>query len=349
MSFDGALVDSSQYKKRNLLLGNGFSIACKPNIFRYDALYEQANFSRTPEIETIFNLLSTYDFEVVIRALENSALILPAYFDNNEVIEKLKKHADLIKELLINTIAGNHPSFPSEVPDREFWACRQFLENFLSPENDGRVYTVNYDLLLYWALMHEDNPSSNPVGIITNDGFGEDLDAEDADYVVWKSESNSSQKIFYLHGALHLFDAGTELKKYTWNRCGEPLISQVRSAISKNMYPLFVSEGTSEQKLEKIRHHAYLQHAFKSFSTIVDMANQSLFIHGHSLADNDQHLLKKIGRGKTPCIYISLFGNPDEPWNRSIVNNANKIAAMRSSRYPLSLCFYDAQSIKVWN
>ena len=40
--FQTALEMAGQYKKRHLLLGNGFSIACDPNIFTYRSLYEQA-------------------------------------------------------------------------------------------------------------------------------------------------------------------------------------------------------------------------------------------------------------------------------------------------------------------
>lgn len=35
-------------KKRHLLLGNGFSIALKPDIFSYGSLYENADFSAAP-------------------------------------------------------------------------------------------------------------------------------------------------------------------------------------------------------------------------------------------------------------------------------------------------------------
>lgn len=350
MSFQDALQDSTKYKKHNLLLGNGFSIACRPDIFHYAALYDQADFSADPEIEKVFKAIKTHDFEVAIRALENGARILPVYMRDNSTAEKLQYHANLIKQLLVNTIAGNHPRYPSELADEQFWACRIFLANFLSAKNDGRVYTLNYDLLLYWALMHEDDPFlDRPVDIAHNDGFGEDQDVEDADYVIWKGESGANnQRVHYLHGALHLFDAGSELNKYTWNRKGIPLIDQARAAIADDMYPLFVSEGTSQQKLAKIRHHAYLQHSYKSFHSITDQAGQALFIYGHSLANNDEHILKKIGRGKIPCIYISLFGQPTESWNQQIIASADGLVAMRSLRFPLEVKYYDSETANVW-
>jgi Domain of unknown function (DUF4917) len=350
ISFEEAIQHSTQYKKRNLLLGNGFSIACKPNVFRYSALYNQADFSEATEIKAVFDSLGTEDFESVIKALEGAAKLLPNYLDNSLVTEKLKNHADLIKDLLLKTIAHNHPLTPNDITETQYWACQKFLSHFLNSDNEGRVYTLNYDLLLYWALMHEKNPFSvDSPNFVGKDGFGEDQDTEDADYVVWKGEDAANgQNIHYLHGALHLFDSGSELKKYTWNRKGIPLIEQAQSAIAKDMYPLFVSEGTSQQKLARIRHHAYLQHSYKSFHSVMAQAGQTLFIYGHSLAENDGHILKKIGRGKIPVMYVSLHGKVDSPLNMKIITTAQTIKSMRQQRNPLEVLFYDAAGATVW-
>jgi len=40
LSFEQALKRSENYGKKHLLLGNGFSIACKPDIFAYGSLFE---------------------------------------------------------------------------------------------------------------------------------------------------------------------------------------------------------------------------------------------------------------------------------------------------------------------
>lgn len=350
LTFQEALRDSERFKKRNLLLGNGFSIACKRDIFQYKSLLEQADFSAVPEVAEVFKTINTTDFEVVIRSLENSAQIIPIYFGGHGIAEKIQNHSQAVKTLLVETVAGNHPPNPNAIEETQFYACRKFLSYFLNKLNDGRVYTLNYDLLLYWALMHDDHPfDENLVELNTNDGFGEDEDADDPDYVIWKAEENSNyQRIHYVHGALHLFDRGVDLRKFTWNRVGSPLIDQTRSAMDDDMYPLFVAEGTSDQKLTKIRHSAYLEHSFKSFSGVVNVKTQTLFIHGHSLAENDAHILKKIGRGKIPTVYISLYGLPDSPANKQIIAAAEDLADMRDPRNPLDIKYYDAESAKVW-
>ena len=62
-SFQEGLKDSEKFKKRHLLTGNGFSIACRKDIFRYDTLFEQADFSKLSlNIQKVFEVLNTKDF-----------------------------------------------------------------------------------------------------------------------------------------------------------------------------------------------------------------------------------------------------------------------------------------------
>ncbi|WP_334190221.1 DUF4917 family protein [Noviherbaspirillum sp.] len=348
MTFDQAIADSAQFSKRHLLLGNGFSIACRADIFHYGSLFGQADFSAVPEVEAVFQSLGTEDFEVAIRALESASRILPAYVPTGAAAgAKMVQHAAALKEILVATIAGNHPNIPPDIPDDKFWACRRFLANFLA--QDGQVFTLNYDLLLYWTLMHDDMPFDAPIPLATNDGFGNDEDEPDADYVVWQGETGAhNAKIHFLHGALHLFDSGTELKKYTWIRKGKPLVEQAREAINANAYPLFVAEGTSAQKKTKIRHNAYLYQGFKQLTANAVQGRHCFFIFGHSLAANDDHILVRLARGRFPKLYVGIYGDPTAPENRQIMSRASALAHQRHDRWPLDVSFYDAVSANVW-
>lgn len=348
MTFEAAIADSAAFNKRHLLLGNGFSIACRADIFHYGSLFAQADFSGCPEAEQVFASLGTQDFEAAIRALENAALILPAYVaDGAGAIAKMQEHASALKEILIQTIAGNHPGVPPEIDDAKFWACRTFLSHFLA--TGGQVFTLNYDLLLYWTLMHDDNPFGAPIELAKNDGFGNDEDDPDADYVVWQGEVGAHDaRVHFLHGALHLFDSGSELKKYTWVRKGVPLVEQARAAIDANAYPLFVAEGTSAQKKAKIRHNAYLYQGFKQFTANVKTAKHCFFIFGHSLAENDDHILTRMARGKFQKLYVGIYGDPATQDNQRIMNRANELAAHRHEKSPLEVAFYEAATARVW-
>ncbi len=350
LTFEQAIADSSQFSKRHLLLGNGFSIACKPDIFHYASLFEEADFSSIPNARKLFAKLGTQDFEVAIRALENGAAVLDVYDSSQTALaDSMRADAATLKDLLVSTVAQNHPNIPLDIPDDKFWACRRFLAHFLGEPSKGYVFTLNYDLLLYWTLMHEDMPFGDPLNLDTNDGFGNDEDDPDTDYVVWQGETGAhSASVHFLHGALHLFDAGHELQKYTWIRKQERLVDQARAAINADKFPLFVSEGTSRQKFSKIRHNAYLYQGLKVLTANADQGRHCFFIYGHSLAENDQHILRRLGRGRFPKLYVSLYGNPDSDANKAIIEKANRLATLRDERRPLEVSYFDAASAKVW-
>ena len=351
ISFEQAIANSEQYSKRHLLLGNGFSIGCRADIFHYASLFGAADFSSVPEARQVFEALQTQDFELAIKALENASTLLPIYASGQDnAASKMQEHAVDLKEILVATIAGNHPDKPSSIDDNEFIACQEFLGHFLAEDKKGHVFTLNYDLLLYWTLMHDGNPFDKEKSELRkNDGFGNDEDDPEADYVVWQGETGAhSANIYYLHGALHLFDAGSELQKYTWIRKGQPLVEQARDALNSNKFPLFVAEGNSTQKKNKIRHNAYLYQGFKVLTANANTGSHCFFIFGHSLSENDDHILRRLGKGTFKKLYVGLYGDPNSEGNQIIIRRANDLAAMRHERKPLEVVFFDSASANVW-
>jgi hypothetical protein len=318
ISFAESLAETSAIK-RHLLLGNGYSIALFPDRFRYVSLLEQADFTSIPEARQAFDLLQTTDFEVVVRALKDSVALLPLYSGDQIAQAKMIQHAEALKEILVRAIAGRHPDRPSDISEEQYKACRAFLANFVgesrvlmvggkSKDLRANIYSLNYDLLLYWTLLYDQVVNWNaadPLNSIMeqteelehDDGFrAPDGDLE-APYVTWDAEgiASDNQNIHFLHGALHLFDFGAELQKRCWERAGGvPLIDQIREALGEGKFPLFVSEGSSAGKLERIRHSGYLQRSLKSFAVNCRMQSAALFIFGHSLAKNDDNIIRKI-------------------------------------------------------
>ena len=241
----------TSYSKRHVLLGNGFSIACEPKIFTYDLLFDRAKPRMSEELLRVFEQLGTSDFEEVIRALRRASQILPIYLDATDIAARMNADGEALKGALVRAIAGQHPARPNLIDDRRYAACRAFLAKFIGTAG-GKVYTLNYDLLLYWALMQEPE-FDDGLGLEHDDGFRKDLDDFDADYVMWHGESHAnSQNVYYLHGAMHLYDAGLQLQKYTWVNTGKALVDQADEALAHDLFPLFVAEGSSDQKLAKI-------------------------------------------------------------------------------------------------
>lgn len=334
-TFQEALEDAAtRGGHKHALLGNGFSIACRPDRFTYGALLEEATFDdATVDIPTVFELLGTTDFERIIDLLRLSAALCERYGADADVCEALNHDADVVRDALARVLASRHPDHHWDIEEDEYISVRAFLSHF------ERVYTLNYDMLLYWSVMQDKGPT-----VSRNDGFAE-AENLDAEYVTWYPyDTFSSQRIFYLHGSLHLYDRGPELAKITWSRTGIPLVDQIRVALEDQRYPLIVTEGTSEDKLDKILHSAYLNHAIRSFKSL----KGSLFLYGLSLAPNDEHLLRRIEEGRTAALYVSIFGDETSPPNQAIVGRAEQLANQRDDRSPLEVRFYDASTAHVW-
>jgi len=327
---------ASRHSRRHVLLGNGFSIAWRPDTFLYGRLLDEANFDGlTIDADAIFGLCGTSDFERVIRLLRSSAEVLGVYDSTDPAFaDRLHADADCVKEALAQVLTRRHPDRVDSVTPAEYASARRFLEPF------DHIFTVSYDLLLYWTLLQDeiDPPVRN------DDGFRTDPNDPDADWVIWDLFSAPTQTTYYLHGGLHLFDAGAELRKLTYKRTGIPLVEQIRAAMDDGLYPRVVTEGTSEEKLAAIQHSAYLHRGLRSLAT----CGGALFVHGHSLDDNDAHILRAITKGKYRALYVSLHGDPTAAANLAIQRRAHALADDRDDRKPLSVAFYDADSASVW-
>jgi len=336
LDFSEALERSHEYARQpHVLLGNGFSIACRPECFRYDALLNEATFDgASTDIKRVFDLLGTSDFERVIELLQLSAELCDLYESADvDLTSRLRTDAKLVREALAQVLAARHPNLPFDISDEEYQAAREFLSHF------ARVYSLNYDMLLYWTIMKDLEPP-----IVRNDGFG-NPDDDDAPYVVWLPYVRyDSQRVFCLHGGLHLYDRGPELTKITWSRTQIPLVDQIRHALGEGRFPLIVTEGQSAEKITKILHSAYFNHAIRSFS----MIGGSLFMYGLSLAPNDEHLLRRIIDGRIDAIFVSIYGDPADNENEAIASRAEQLAAERDPARPLAVHFFDAASARVW-
>lgn len=356
--------DKTAACRRYLLLGNGFSISLFPKCFSYASLFQEAKdaglLKKAPELEAAFEVLDTIDFEFVMDALKAASKLGPLYgFDG----AKMASHAEMLKEVLVEAIAGRHPSRPNEVTEAQYRNCRAFLAEFIGLQREerfsGKIFSLNYDLLLYWTVLHDifdfdwvaKGPGGNPDQVLHHDdGFRAPEDNFDAEYVAWEQfTASNEQSITFLHGALHLYERGPELAKLCWERAGNhPLMDQIRISLDNDRYPLFVSEGSSAFKMARINKSAYLSKSLRSFAQCCNTKSAAIFVIGHSLAANDDHILRRISHGKIGQLYVSIFGDPDSPSNLAIRAKAETFAAGRSDRYPLAVEIIDAATLHIW-
>jgi len=344
-SFDEIIEISDKIgDKRKLLLGNGFSCAWDKDIFSYSALLDKAReskeFKKEPEVAAMFKEFDTKDFERIIKVLKDGSKLVRVYhgdIKNKSISKKLLKHSEKLKKLLVYTITHNHPDKTVRVSEEEKSSCYNFLKRF------DRIYTLNYDLLLYWTVLNFINEGK------FEDGFHEGSPSDD--YVVWEIGDEITAKLIYLHGALHLFDSETEIRKFTWSRTDKALKDQILEALKQDLFPIIVAEGTSKEKMEAILHNAYLSRGFSSFKKI----GGQLFVFGHSFKNNDEHILTAIEEGKIEHLFISILKSEKGENKNQIFSRVSLMEVRRdtlrkkgSKIKSLNTYYFDADSAKVW-
>lgn len=334
-------------KNKTLLLGNGFSIAYNPQRFSFTHLKEsaikQGILKEDSSVLKLFSQFNTDDFEKIIKLLND-------YIKVEKILNPTKEHSELkaeieqLKQHLVETITNNHPDTANSLSQSEYQHACNFIKDY------NRIYTLNYDLLLYWVVMnllsHKEAPNlSSALNI--NDGFKTPINRDEI-YVSFENEGSSQLGIFYLHGALHLFDNRDEIIKLTFSKTDIPLKQQIKSNLDKEVYPVFISEGTSSEKKEKIIHNAYLNHCYRSLRCI----SGNLVIFGTLLKMNDQHIQEAICHNKCENIYIGLFEPKTErkvlvPFIEKLLKNPIHHGAGKKAT-PRNIKFFDSRSVDIW-
>jgi hypothetical protein len=146
---------------------------------------------------------------------------------------------------------------------------------------------------MYWARNQNDLP---PDDWHTDDGFR---------YRLWVGP-DKKQEVFFLHGALHLYETRYGVKKHSFSDTGQPIIDTVQKNLRKNIFPLFVSEPTSKAKLSRINKNPYLSYCLHR------LAKESgcIFIFGHGFSEVDRHIFSAIDASKVDHVFVAVFGNP---------------------------------------
>lgn len=328
-------------KNRHLLLGNGFSIAYDSGIFSYDRLFEEfiGKLEEPESISSLSERLSTRDFERLIDCLE-SAIVTAESLENLETTvfsSRCRTLTEQIKEGLADAVGRLHPDDVRSVTEDQSDKVWDFLSNF------KRVYTLNYDLLTYWVLMQQLGKTPENEKFKFNDGFSGE--SQDSRAVVWDPLAKGTTNFYFLHGALHIFHRGHQLVKVTWSKTSVPLKEQFLEYMSDGSYPMFVAEGTSENKLKKISRSPYLSSARKSLSAI----SGALCIYGFSFGESDEHILDCIRTSNVTLVAISLYGPADSDGNKKIIEAVDTITQRRpKNAKEIEVLYFDAESVPLW-
>ncbi len=299
-----------------LLLGNGFSQAFDREIFHYKELLNKAELGTDEAIiRSVFQQLKTVDFEQVVKALQRTAMIGSRFIDgqveSREFKNRLLRAAKTVKKSLGEAISELHPEASTSIPRTQYDRTREFIRKF------DQVFTVNYDLLLYWIYTRD--AWYNEVGC--DDGF-----RKSNGKLVWRKRTASDQTVFYLHGALHYRETAEGLSKTRFQSFNN-IMQQVIDALAAGEYPLLVAEGSYSAKIKRIQKSPYLVHCFEKFRSL----SGSLVVYGLNLNSSDSHIIRAIEESKIRSIYFGLYGNIRSRRNNKIMGKITELETELSS------------------
>ena len=329
-----------QKRPKHLLLGNGFSMSYDKDIFSYNALSNFINNTEDELLKKLFGIINTSNFELIMNQLDIFYKLSIEFIVDKKLADKVVKARDSLKESLVDAISELHPEQVFKIPSEKSQKCASFLKEYL--DKDGHIFTTNYDLLLYWVLMRNQDHLDNCV-----DGFGKEYiekEEYDPDFepefgdLEW-GPNKEEQRVHYVHGALHLFDTGVSIEKEIYD--GDYLLTNIKERIEKKEYPVFVTAGDGKQKLEHILHNQYLDYCYKTLSTI----SGSLIILGFGFGEYDSHIIDAINKAakqdfedKLWSVYIGVYSEDDLKHVESI-----------RSKFKCKVKLFDSKTASIWN
>jgi hypothetical protein len=266
---------SDRFANANLLLGNGSSIAVSPD-FRYSSLHARATLTTTDQ--AVFTAADTTNFEEVLRHLRQAGLVCDAFGHDPD---DARESYDRVQRALFSAVRRVHPDWGS-VPETTLTRIERALAKH------DMIYTTNYDLLAYWAIMSREPRIKD---FFWNPG---------GEFDALNVGRGSSSCILYLHGALHLFQDPRTGGAGKRTAAAGNLLQQGRS---KRAGTLLVSEATSQEKLRSIRQSDYLSFAYRELAD----DSGSLVVFGHSLGEQDRHLVDVIDDHHRRLVAVSVM------------------------------------------
>lgn len=320
----------NEFKKSTLLIGNGASIALD-NRFSYKSLKSHAekNNEFDEDVVELFKAFQTDDFELILRLVWHAAIINKKLYVSDQKTREAYKN---VRRALINTVRNIHSTYYYVKPHLPY--LYEFTKKFET------IISLNYDLILYWIIMFGNNEIDTHMfkDCFTEEGlrFRRNWSSLREDY-----RKTSNTLVFYPHGNLCLAEdiLGNEFKVSGYN--SNLLESIMNEWGNERSIPLFVSEGTKEQKKKSIENSAYLNIVFnevlpKIFTPkiISHEDEKNLVIYGWSLGEHDEHILKQI---------IDPTGSP---WLKNSINKEHNKIAISLYQPNQSACFEMMEKIK---
>ncbi|MCW6027132.1 DUF4917 family protein [Stenotrophomonas rhizophila] len=321
-------LDIASNYRGTAILGNGASIAVSSS-FSYGSLLGEASSSKlmASDVEQLFTFFKTTDFELILRIVWQASNVNRSL----SIEDSRTRKAYLgVRECLIQSVQAIHPEF--DQVREHLPAIYQFLKHF------DTVASLNYDLIVYWALMHGYEQDDEHA---IKDCFGAGGLFQDD----WRRlrapirGQRSTTLVFYPHGNLSLCRDSVEQEFKIHSNDAGLLQSILTRWRSEEVVPLFVSEGISEQKVAAIKNSYYLSTVYRE---VLRCERETLVIYGWGLGEQDIHLLRRMRDTGIRRVAVSVYGGDQIYCNRVF-------PIIRDALGAVLVEFFDSQSIGCWN
>lgn len=244
--------------------------------------------------------------------------------------EKTEQAYAHVRDCLIAAVRNIHPEH--EAVADQISRIYEFLKGF------NTVISLNYDLVVYWAMMYGLDVDDRHA---FKDCFvGTDFDDDWQRFRDPIGKQKSCSLVFYPHGNLVLARDKIENERKI-SSGGLSLLEGILSKWEKGSYvPLFVSEGTSEQKIKSIHSSYYLNTVYRE---VLPNLPTDIVIYGWGLGDHDLHIVDRISKSDIKKVAVSVFGN-----DQAYCNRVNQILKDKLGD-KCEVTFFDCQSDECWN
>lgn len=270
-----------------ILVGNGASRAVWDG-FKYESLYNKALELATGQglhvdDVALFDQFGTKNFEFILSSLATARKVMAALsLESQPVNERYTS----VQTALANAVHANHIPWTSTLGP----ALRAIGDEL---STYPMVYSTNYDLLIYWAVMFESR------GGFKDFFWKGAFDINDTDL---RGEDTA---LLYLHGGLQ-FQKSTDGKTYkVRSGGGGSILDQFGMSVSHESSPLIITEGTAGDKVRSIYMSDYLSFAYSK----LQRHKGSLCVFGHGFSFEDRHIVDAINQSDVELLAVSILPN----------------------------------------
>ncbi|MFM2218283.1 MAG: hypothetical protein RL240_2601, partial [Planctomycetota bacterium] len=168
-------------------------------------------------------------------------------------------------------------------------------------------------------------------------------------YLILSQPKDQRSWMYHLHGALHIYSIDGEARKHRYQYEQRPLIDTICEGIRKSEYPLFVAEGSANQKMKQIRSNMYLSMCFGELVR----SSRDLVCYGMSFGESDNHISDAIADNRgINRLFVGLYGHWESESNLKVRAAISRILERRKHlpgyKSTLDVEYFDSETAYVW-